>query len=266
MNGYYRTKKEKLIYFLICLFTGILILYSNQRGEFRDKVINLNNEILNCLNYNVDMSNEYDTVANMFAIESITLSDTLVTNDEIASQRKIVLDLYSREYAILNPYPIFTKENSLDKAYAVADMGIMYFANTNVHLYYSSSQSVIDTYNSAGVLTSEFGSDPIGVPGGCSIIGDHNHQAGKYFGNLGIGSKIYIQTSYGQFLYQVYKVSYGYTTGPEIYTNDGIGMVATAKSKQLNGIILYTCYPFTATATNQRYLVFAKLIDGTELL
>lgn len=57
----------------------------------------------------------------------------------------------------------------------------------------------------------------------------------------------------------------GYMTGPEIYTNEGVGMVATAKTKGINGIILYTCYPFNSAKTSQRYLVFAKLIDGTIL-
>lgn len=258
-------RKDYLHCYVLIAVTVIFLFAVSQIEAYAADYCNLNNELLNCANYSVNESTADSRIDQLYAIETILSENSKDIQTRINEQKNSISALHNKENSLLNPYPILTARNSLSTAYSTGDMGTMYLAGTSVHLYYSSAQSVIDANNSAAVLGPEFGSDPIGVPGGCSIIGDHNFQTGKYFGNLKIGSKIYIKTVYGQFLYQVTKTSFGYMTGPEIYTNEGVGMVATAKTKGINGIILYTCYPFNSAKTSQRYLVFAKLIDGTIL-
>ena len=260
-----RKRKVHLHGYIIITATILFLFTSFQIEAYAIDYSNLTNELLSCANYSVKASTGNSLTAQLYSVETILTENLTGLHNYLEEQKDTVLALKNKENTLLNPYPILTANNSLSAAYSTTDMGTMYFAGANVHLYYSSAQAIIDAKNSAAVLGPEFGSDPIGVSGGCSIIGDHNYQTGKYFGNLRVGSKIYIKTPYGQFLYQVSKTSYGYTTGPEIYTNDGIGMVTTAKSKGINGIILYTCYPFNSASTSQRYLVFAELIDGTIL-
>ena len=77
-----------MICLLTWLFTGILILCSNQLSENKGNVINQNNELLNSSNYNSYISSEYDIAINLFVIEAFILSDDQFANKEIANKKR----------------------------------------------------------------------------------------------------------------------------------------------------------------------------------
>ena len=128
-------------------------------------------------------------------------------------------------------------------------------------IYYVSDQSLID--EDPSLVENLAGSSPVGThflfP---SVVAAHNNIGA--FGRLGeleIGDKIYFDLDYGQFIYEVYDMTTGYDEDGELTFNDQSIYTLT----DFNTIVLYTCYPFDVIETDERYLVFAKFIDGTEV-
>lgn len=135
----------------------------------------------------------------------------------------------------------------------------------SVNLYYGDAQSITDAANSANILTSRFGSTNPGL-GRCTILSDHKTQEFGKLRHASIGDMFAINTSYGQFLYQVCRIETGVQneSKTEIVTTSGIAMTAHAAASTSNEVILYTCYPFSGKTTG-RYLVFATLVAGTKM-
>lgn len=276
-----KTNKNTCKKVISCLLTALITftcfsIFPNYK-VYSLELNELNNEILDFVeNTSIEKEDFVSEVTQIYIAETMLRADINEVKEIAKAQKKTISNLNSKENPVVNPYAVTTKSNSLNAAYSTTDMGTMYFNGSSVHLYYSMSPSVIDAANSAAVLTDLCGSDPIGVPGGCSIIGDHNTQTGYLMGRTKVGDKICIKTPYGQFIYRVTNTCLGYENhGSFVYnnklyyddlvTNDGTSIIATANYKQFNGIIFYTCYPFNAKATDQRFFVFAQLVEGTQL-
>lgn len=100
-------------------------------------------------------------------------------------------------------------------------------------------------------------SDGCVLPGqnGTVFIGGHT---GSYFADLGsakVGDRIYLDTDWGNFVYQI-------TEMQVIYETD-IGKVRWGATEP--SCILYTCYPFgILTHTDRRYAVYADPVETDE--
>ncbi len=154
---------------------------------------------------------------------------------------------------------------SLTSAYTTGYQGTISIPDAYVNaaaLYRSSDQTLVD--NDIMATTTLDWSGIFGVAGSTPIVCGHNNIGiFGHFGNLQVGSKIYIDTSYGQFIYQVSGFAIGDATDTNILFN-GTDIVSWGLGGG-NSMILYTCYPLNAYPAYQRYIVFADLVDGTEL-
>ena len=176
-------------------------------------------------------------------------------------------ELRRQEKKILNPFPIKRRTGAISDAYQY-DQGVLHAPSVGVevHLYYSGEQAVCDRVNSAFVYP--LAGVPIGVPGGTSVLGDHNNQTGGRICSMDIGSNIYITTPYGEFLYQVIGKEHGYQSADKttIYNDAGEIVLSTNGTvKPIDGLLFYTCYPFHKSRTNERYMIYARLVSGTKL-
>ena len=123
-----------------------------------------------------------------------------------------------------------------------------------IKLYNGDSLSIIK--NGAGRYIGSFFPGE-GLP---IIIAAHNSM--RDFGllpKLVNGSKIYIDTYYGKYTYEVY--DYG------IYIDKDLNKrFNTFLEEEGERILLYTCYPINGVGYRyQRYVVFAKKIEGKDL-
>lgn len=125
--------------------------------------------------------------------------------------------------------------------------------NLKVNLCWSTSQSDCDIWNRACVLPM---CTPIGTTG-TAIIGDHSSQEFSRIYNMPIGAKVYITTSYGEFIYEVASHSEGHNCVSYISDANGNNLF----TGNYNGIILYTCNGCWQNV----HLVYLKLINGTKL-
>ena len=215
-----------------------------------------------------DYSNFLAASAQQSVIELLSFDRLSQTEEELRQYTQTAQRLKNTERQILNPYPITTPSNSLSAAFLSPGSYIGTIKcnrwGLNLSIYYSGpfdnysaslAQAHVDASNKGDV----FG-QPFGVKGG-SYVGDHNTQTGYLWGKAKPGDKIYITTPYGQFLYQVTHISYGDYIDNQIYDRTtGINMYGSGYD-----LVMYTCYPFNMIETDQRWLVYANLIDGTIL-
>lgn len=131
----------------------------------------------------------------------------------------------------------------------------------------SRCQAVVD--NKTVVLLhypEQNGFGAIGDPNRTAVGADHNTQSGILFGNAEIGTKIYFDLSYGQFIYQVEFGEHATLVNGQILNDEGVNVVKESYYNSYSGyLIFYTCYPFDASVTNERWIVYARLIEGTKL-
>ena len=167
------------------------------------------------------------------------------------------------------PLTVQTEQASIDTVNSANDLGALICEKwgLRVRLEYGNDQWIVDKPNTAGVLTEIFGSHKIGL--GTSMVADHNTQTGASWGNAAIGDKLYVKAPYGEFIYQVLRVGVADNVGDATFVmqDDGLDVVAFAQSGTFNGLILFTCYPLNQSgATTQRFVVFAEMVDGTEII
>lgn len=264
---------ENVVLYMLVLLMGITVVFMGVFPFYEAICIKektFNDEILSFANYS-SVGKEEDNAqlfATVCAEEMILSTDMSVMQTERNEQKASVSNLKSKESYVLNPYPIITKSNSLSAAYSTTDMGTMYCNSVglSLRLVYTDSQATVNSPYYGVVQTQAISSSPIGVPGGCSFVGDHNYQTGYLMGRARIGDKIYVKTPYGQFLYQIYRIGTASCDGYDFYMNDdGMRVIGAVEAGQLQGLVFFTCYPFNSLSGAQRYMVFAKLIDGTVL-
>ncbi|MDR3238854.1 MAG: class D sortase [Clostridiales bacterium] len=88
------------------------------------------------------------------------------------------------------------------------------------------------------------------------LLAGHTNTVFRRLGELEIGDKIQINTSYGQYEYEVNDSRVTTDTDSTAYDFTRID----------ENLILYTCYPFNYLGlTNQRYFVYAEYISGPQL-
>ncbi|MBO7217406.1 MAG: class D sortase, partial [Clostridia bacterium] len=84
----------------------------------------------------------------------------------------------------------------------------------------------------------------------------HNNTYFNCLQYVKVGDEIKIETTYGDYLYEVYLTEIKSTKDP---------MYDLAASEET--LILYTCYPFTELGiTPLRYFVLARLVSGPKVL
>lgn len=237
-----------------CAFGGIP--YSKQEslnvvsayivGELKDSSRNKQYELIT----DIDLWNIYEEI-NELEVENLDVQE-------------LINSFYSKENPKTFSFSIKKERGNLNAAYTFGYHGRIYIPDAGVNhpIYRDGSQANVDAGN-VGLLD---WSGIIGVKGSTPILAAHNNRGpfGK-LGNLKIGSKIYIDTFYGQFIYEV--------TGTEItpqydggYFDIGGVFVNTYAKGAGDKMVLYTCYPFNyPRSDDRRFLVFAELIEGTIL-
>lgn len=138
-----------------------------------------------------------------------------------------------------------------------------------VSLVYSNAQSVLDAAGTACVLTPDIKNLPgIGEPSGAAVILDYNFQAFSALGQAKAGDRLYADTTYGEFVYEVTKTQLGMVSqdGASIILDDNTDLMEYCTSGKFTGVALCTGYPLDMDIdTGYRYVVFAKLVDGTSM-
>lgn len=159
-----------------------------------------------------------------------------------------------------------TETGSLSSAYGTGYIGTITIPDAGVSgasLYRSSDASIIDNNIYATEVLDWSGI--IGVSGSTPVICGHNN-IGVFggFGRLSVGSEIYFDLGYGEFIYEVTGFSVGDLGDDGNIYFDGTNIMDYGMGGGSN-MILYTCYPLTAHPAYQRYIVYATLVEGTEL-
>lgn len=141
--------------------------------------------------------------------------------------------------------------------------------NMRVSLVYSNAQSVLDAESTACVLTPDIKNLPgIGEPSGAAVILDYNFQAFSALGQAKAGDRLYADTEYGEFVYEVTKTQLGMVSqdGVSIILDNNVDLMEYCTGGTFTGIVLCTGYPLDMdTDTGYRYVVFARLVDGTAM-
>lgn len=113
-------------------------------------------------------------------------------------------------------------------------------------LYYGDSNEILDIAIGQSRLSH--------IPGQGKpiLIAGHNGTHFYLLPSFEIGDKVQIDTSYGNYVYEVYD--------SEIMLADDFQVSTLDENEEY--LILYTCYPFNVVTTPQRYFVYAKKIAG----
>jgi sortase A len=126
-------------------------------------------------------------------------------------------------------------------------------ADINAALYYG------DTMHELGLGVGTYSGDRVAyIPGGgrTILLAGHTNTVFRNLGELIIGDKIQINTSYGRYEYEVDDLRIAKDTDTSAYDF----------TRTDENLILYTCYPFGYLGlTNQRYFVYAKYVSGPQL-
>lgn len=141
--------------------------------------------------------------------------------------------------------------------------------NMQVDLAYSNAQAVLDAENTACVLTPAIKNLPgIGEPAGAAVVLDYNFQAFSALAMAKNGDRLYAETEYGEFIYEVAKTQLGMLSqdGQSIVLDDNQNLMELCTNGSFTGIVLCTGYPFDMDIdTGYRFVVFARLVDGTTM-
>ncbi len=206
--------------------------------------------------------------------DSIDLRDTILATklsykamEEEGTISQSTTTTTTVSYRALDPSTFVTTESgSILAASTNGYHGTISIPDASVYyapLYRSSDSTLIDVNIYATELLSWTGY--LGIAGSTPVICGHNNIG--VFGRLGrlsVGSYIYFDTSYGQFIYRVTGFAVGDLGDDGNIYFDGTDLISYARGGG-SSLILYTCYPFTAHPATQRYIVYATLVDGTTL-
>ncbi len=97
------------------------------------------------------------------------------------------------------------------------------------------------------------------LPGdhGTTLVAGHCASYFSTLGNAKIGDSIYLDTSYGNFEFEIY----------DIQIRKANSFSESELENGNNELILYTCYPFnTLFSVSQRYFVYAKYVSGPNII
>lgn len=113
-------------------------------------------------------------------------------------------------------------------------------------LYYGDNNAILDVSIGQSKLSH--------IPGQGKpiLIAGHNGTHFYLLPSFEVGDKVQIDTSYGNYVYEVYD--------SEIMLAEDFQVTTLDEDEEY--LIMYTCYPFDVVHTPQRYFVYAKKIAG----
>lgn len=123
-------------------------------------------------------------------------------------------------------------------------------ANIDAPVYYGDNEAILR--KGVGTYAGTY------VPGQkrTILMAAHNNTFFHTLGQAPVGEKIYITTTYGEYVYEI--------TGSQVALDTDT--TAYDLTKEEENVILYTCYPFdTIGLTKQRYFVYAKYVSGPQV-
>lgn len=90
--------------------------------------------------------------------------------------------------------------------------------------------------------------------GGSIVYSGHNYESFfRRFGELEIGERIEIETTYGKYTYEIYDM--------KVINDTDLHMVPIQRDEEK--LMVYTCYPFNNIGyATQRYIVYANPVVG----
>lgn len=92
--------------------------------------------------------------------------------------------------------------------------------------------------------------------GGKTVISGHVKQEFRELENIPVGTRVYLDTIYGEYEYEVYDIVIFNEDEYEYVLDDGT---------QKNVLMLYTCYPYaSATRRTQRLALMCRMISGRD--
>lgn len=198
---------------------------------------------------------------------STDLPDKAAKNIRAKEEKKKTSTLHEEDYKVYTDAAShFLIADQLEKTF-----GTLYCDawDMQVNLAYSNSQKFLDASDTACVLTPEIKNLPgVGETAGAAVILDYNDQAFSALQSAKPGDRLYIKTVYGEFIYAVSKTQLGMASknGQSIILDNNENLMDYCTSGKFKGIVLCTNYPFDSQEdTNYRYVVFARLIDGTSM-
>lgn len=198
---------------------------------------------------------------------STDLPDKVAKNIRAKEEKKKTSTLHEEDYKVYTDAAShFLIADQLGKTF-----GTLYCDawDMQVNLAYSNSQKFLDASDTACVLTPDIKNLPgVGETSGAAVILDYNDQAFSALQSAKPGDRLYIKTVYGEFIYAVSKTQLGMTSkdGQSIILDNNENLMDYCTSGKFKGVVLCTNYPFdNQEDTDYRYVVFARLIDGTSM-
>lgn len=202
------------------------------------------------------------------------------------------LDSAVNEEASSSKFQITTHQNTYTAAYPERDayLGTVSIPDIGftLDLYWSTAQSVVDQEDAGAMCCFTC------LPGdlhGSALIMDHNYQQGKKLGEIGPGVKIYLDLTYGQYIFEAMDTEIAEIAGTEkivmppsflqrrgheeelgeifidTVLSDGKSICKTLVDDSQGDLYIMTCYPLDAvTNTNELFFVRCELAEGTQLV
>lgn len=230
---------------------------------------------------------------NVGAIEYVDVSADLVPNYRMVSAEEIAImpDVSAGELISTNviPFGVTTSESGQKeekKQVAVpagSEVSAPVFTNTGGTVKYSDIKSILyDGYKIANVTIPRLGVDNVvvryggqaqinagiciwsgcDIPGtdGVTLLCGHNYNKNWKIGNLQIGDRLYLDTVYGQYVFEVYNAFVNKRGGDVVWLEEAY-FAANATD-----MMLMTCYPFDGDGLDgRRYLVQCRMIEGPDV-
>lgn len=189
-------------------------------------------------------------------------------------------------------FQVTTLQNTYAAAYPERDafLGTVSIPDIGftLDLYWSTSQSIVDRADAGAMCCFTC------LPGdlhGSAMIMEHNYQQGKKLGRIEPGMRVYLDLTYGQYIFEAADVKAVKKNGVEtvrmpqsfrerrghkdeygeccedIVLSDGSSICDALVDNSRGDLYFMTCYPLDAvTSTNELFFVRCELVEGTQLV
>lgn len=252
---YMKEKKMNIFAYLFAITICIINIIPAFMVKSKIENINFFNQSVNI--YNKTTIKKVENVPANIKYENLNVSLELSENDFNTIS---LMDEKREEVESLYSYKIKTKENSLPtsvrKDIPYAKFTCLELGVVRGSIYYNRSQSIVNKDDS--IIGFEFGY--FGGNKG-EILGDHNYQYFENLEEIDMGTKIYIETDYGEFVYQATEVIRGWATLNGMRLSNGSDIAY--RLENTSDIYLLTC---SNSGYGNRYCVRCELIDGTKII
>ena len=279
-------RKVLLPFMLVTVMAGAICL----PFVFREKAID--GLVIPQISQSVSIASRACSI-NVAATEYIDVSADIVPNYRMVSAEEIAVipDVSAGELISTNviPFGVNTSESwqkEEKKSAAIPadeEVSVPIFTNADGTVKYSDIKGMLYAgYRIANVTIPRLGVDSVvvryggqaqidaglciwadcDIPGtyGVTLLCGHNYNKNWKIGNLRIGDRLYLDTVYGQYVFEVYNAFVNKRGGEIVWLEEAYF------DANPTDMVLMTCYPFDSDGLDgRRYLVQCRMVKGPDV-